>query len=347
MVYIIRNASVFGPYDRDTLGQMVRDGKILKCDTLTMDPEKRTATMNVGDYLKDQNLSVEPSHYGSISKQIRQIGSDLLLPKGLFSKKFWSADNRLLPLAFVGLTPLALTLLPFHGFLLFYIISLYFSLLWSVFFFYFFNTSQVDRKFTWRIFLFTQLLIFVIWGLNLNHLNPFYAAVDGNSSLSTLAGFVLGVGLTEEFVKSIPLLIILRLTKRPLIPRTLVFYGLISGVAFGVYEGVEYQMSVNSHLGYNEAYFSNILRLTSLPFFHAVLTGILGFFLSFAKIYPRFRKSLYALAYAVPILLHGLYDFFASNNSPLLSFCVCILTVVLLTYYLRNCTAIQERIKNY
>lgn len=348
MVYIIRNSKLFGPYSNDTLCQMVKDGKILNCDSLCFEPDVNSKCQSVGSYLKSIDSQVSPTHYSSVGQQLSMIGSDLLFPKGILKKDFWTADNKMIPLAFLGLTPLALSFLPFRGFVSFYALSLYFSILWGVCFYYFFKSSQVVMKYAVRIFLCTQLLLLVIWGLNLNNLNPFYAAINPNSSsLTTFAGFVLGVGLTEEFVKAIPLLVILHFTSRPLVPRTLVFYGLISGVAFGVYEGVSYQINVNSHLNYSDAYFSNILRLTSLPFFHAVLTAIAGFFLSFANIYPKFRRSLYLLAFSIPVVLHGSYDFFVSTGHSLISLCVCLLSVALLTYYLRKCNQLQSRVSGF
>lgn len=77
------------------------------------------------------------------------------------------------------------------------------------------------------------------------------------------------------------------LVKRPsqlLIPQTVVFYGMMSGLGFGIYEGVNYQMNLNRTQGIDQAYFLNIARLTSLPFLHAVWSGLVGYFISFAAL---------------------------------------------------------------
>ena len=107
---------------------------------------------------------------------------------------------------------------------------------------------------------------------------------------------------TEEFGKMVPLLIINRKSKEPLYPRTLVFYGLMSGIAFGVFEGVQYQVTFNTQLDYTSAFYSNIARLTSLPFLHAIWCAIAGYFVAFANLYPKYRRSLYFLALAIPAL---------------------------------------------
>ena len=143
----------------------------------------------------------------------------------------------------------------------------------------------------------------------------------------------------EELVKSIPLYIISSRAREPLFPQTLVFYGLISGIAFGVFEGVEYQLGVNAEMEYGESFFSNIARLTSLPFLHATWCGIAGYFIAFARLYPKYRLSLYFLALFIPASLHGLYDTFTATLGGI-GIILAILTglfgVIMLMTYLRK-----------
>lgn len=99
-----------------------------------------------------------------------------------------------------------------------------------------------DRKTTLSVFSLTQLCVFVVWDLTgLPKLNLFYLFTDVTFPLNVL-GFVFGVGVTEELAKMIPLLLISRKAKEPLIPQTMVFYGLMSGIAFGVFEGVNIRL---------------------------------------------------------------------------------------------------------
>ena len=157
-------------------------------------------------------------------------------------------------------------------------------------------------------------------------------------------GYVLGVGLTEEFVKMVPLLFLIRRAREPLLPQTLVYYGLMSGIAFGVFEGVEYQTTVNVQADYTTAFFLNVARLTSLPFLHALWCGICGYFVGFAHLYPRYRKSLYALALALPALLHGLYDSFA-GVAYLVSLGVAFASVLLLMTYLSKSNSFRDKLR--
>ena len=160
----------------------------------------------------------------------------------------------------------------------------------------------------------------------------------------SIVGYIAGVGLTEEFAKMIPLLILAWRAKEPLLPQTLVYYGLMSGIAFGVFEGVQYQTTVNAQADYTTSFVLNIARLTSLPFLHAIFCGICGYFTAFARLYPRYRRSLYVLALAIPATLHGLYDAFASVFYPL-AIAVAFFAVLMLMAYLRKSATFQARLK--
>lgn len=117
--------------------------------------------------------------------------------------------------------------------------------------------------------------MFIIFS-GLNRLNFFYLFTHFNFPLS-IVGYVFGVGITEEFTKMLPLLYLEKRSREPILAQTLVYYGLMAGIAFGVFEGVEYQTTVNINADYTSAFLLNIARLTSLPFMHAVWAGIAGY----------------------------------------------------------------------
>ena len=124
----------------------------------------------------------------------------------------------------------------------------------------------------------------------------------------------------------------------------MVFYGLMCGIAFGVYEGVEYQTEVNVNFEYSDAFFYNIMRLTSLPFFHAMCTGLAGYFISFAVLYPRYRRLLYFYALSMPAIMHGLYDTFC-GISTILAVLFAFAIALLLNYYQQNDKFVQSLLK--
>lgn len=121
----------------------------------------------------------------------------------------------------------------------------------------------------------------------------------------------------------------------------------MAGIAFGVYEGVGYQTSVNTQLDYTGAFFMNIARLTSLPFLHAIWCGIGGYFIAFANLYPKYRISLYFLSLAIPALLHGLYDTLCGYSVLIfIAVGVCFIAVLLLMTYLKQGVNYQSKLRN-
>ncbi len=343
MILIIRNGKKFGPYDEDTLKQYVEDGKILKCDK-AIDDIDMDNVITVKDYLKRKNIHVKIKTAGSIPTQIKTIGRDIIFPHEFFKKEILLSDKKFILLAAIGILPSIIGFIIQNEWLMFYCVSLYFSIIWSIFFYNFFKTSQVSWKATVTIFFLTQICIFLLWDLTgLIRINPFYSFENGNGLLTRLIFFVLGVGFSEEFVKAIPLFILIARAKEPLIPRTLVFYGLIAGLAFGVKEGVHYQLTVNNQLDYQYSFFANIARLTYLPFIHAVFTGIAGYYIAFGNLFPKYKKSLYVTAIAVPMILHGLYDTFCQHT--ILAIIFLIVPVILLMTYLRRTSDLKAKLR--
>lgn len=339
-VYVIRNNKRYGLYDEQSLLSYVNAGQILLHDKAIAVGESQEQTVKY--YLKRANLKVNRQDKGNILSQIKTIGSELLFPRTtLFSRQFLS-DQRFLILALVGLFPMLIMQIPLGGFFVFYEVSLYFSVIWGLFFYDCFKTPQVGLKTTLAVFFITQAFVFLAWGLGVPNVNPFYAFTESPFPMSVL-GYTLGVGITEELAKAVPLLIILYRAKEPLIPQTVVYYGLISGIAFGVWEGVQYQMTVNAEQEYTVSFYLNILRLTSLPFLHACWCGIAGYFLAFANLYPKYRKGLYVLAIAIPALIHGLYDSIA--DWPFVSLFMVFIGLMLLMVYLKQSVNYQSKLR--
>jgi RsiW-degrading membrane proteinase PrsW (M82 family) len=345
MYVIYRNNQQFGPYSIDVLSNYVEDGKILRCDKAS-DMSNLQELKTVGYFLKANNKHVKIKHIGSFSQQIKDIGRELIIPKGIFSPKVIRQDQRLLWLALLGLTPAFLiSFFSFIPVITFYVISLYFSLIWGLFFFYFFKTSQISTSKIIGLFFILQAFVFLLWDIleisSFPVINVLYAFTDSSYFIVRLTGYTLGVGLLEETVKVLPLLLTVKRAKEPYIPQSMVFYGLMSGIAFGVFEGVQYQMTINAELDYANAFFMNVARLTSLPFLHAIWSGIAGYFIAFANLYPKYRISLYFLAICIPAVIHGLYDTLGWSIAGLL---LTVTSVILLMSYLKQGVNYQSKL---
>lgn len=346
MYYIIRNGQDYGPYDIHGIASYVKTGQILKCDEAR---DAQSGEVNsVAYFLRRNNMQVRVENKGTILSQLKDIGAELIFPKKTIASKAWMKDKTLMTLALVGLAPTLLWVIPMFPWGVHYIIALYFSCIWGLFFYYLFKSDQVSLTTTLVLFFSEQIFIFLAWDLlGIHRLNLFYHLTDMVFPINMI-GYVLGVGVTEELAKMLPLLIIASITRKPLLPQTLVFYGLMSGIAFGVFEGVQYQLNVNAELEYTSSFLYNISRLTSLPFMHAIWCGIAGYFVSFAKLYPKYRISLYLLALAVPALLHGMYDSFVSTNDlfVIIALAVAFTGVILLMTYLKQGVNYQSKLRN-
>ena len=93
-----------------------------------------------------------------------------------------------------------------------------------------------------------------------------------------------GVAIIEELIKQIFVYYVIYKNRNVTLPRTAIFYGMIAGLSFGILEGYEYQLTVNKTFDVDNNYFLNIIRLTSLPFFHAIWAGIGAYFASLSFI---------------------------------------------------------------
>jgi len=344
MIYIIRNNQQYGPYEPNILKAYIEDGKILLFDKafVSNDPAK---VETAGFFLKQFGIRVKVAHKGGLISQINEIGQELIIPGDVFSRKEILKDKRLLILALLGLSPAFLIKFTWHPYFTFYTISLYFSVIWGLFFFYFFKTPQIKTKTTVALFFILQAFVFLVWDIfslpNWPLISILFSLTGSENIILRLFGYILGVGLCEELVKALPLFLILNKTKEPYIPQSMVFYGLMSGIAFGVFEGVQYQLTVNAELDYANAFFFNIARLTSLPFLHAIWAGIAGYFLAFAKLYPKYRLSLYFLAIGVPALIHGLYNVLGWSIPGLI---LTVISVILLMSYLKQGVNYQSKL---
>jgi RsiW-degrading membrane proteinase PrsW (M82 family) len=350
-IIVHRQGQDYGPYPVEVVLQHLSQGKLLSNDLA-----RETGTLGAsGRALQPLHKLLSISGFlpvrgkGAIAawRQARQdlhsFDPALLLPvRTMFSREPFR-EPRLLYLAAVGLLPAALlSLSPGIG-TAYWMIALYFSGLWSVFFYQCFKTPQVQRWTCLVCFFFTGC-VSIPPLLLIQEIAPWihlYAMAGSGNLIDRAVGMFLAVGPNEEICKAA---ILFWLVSRPgifLIPQTMVFYGMMSGLGFGIYEGVHYQQGVNRSQGVDMAYLLNVARLTSLPFLHAIWTGLAGYFIAFAALYPNRRYGLWIVAIALPAVLHASYDTFGWS---LLGIGSAFLSVVLLMIYLSKTIQWQRRL---
>jgi RsiW-degrading membrane proteinase PrsW (M82 family) len=140
----------------------------------------------------------------------------------------------------------------------------------------------------------------------------YYAAEDpSNGFAASFFGYTFGVGLCEELVKAIPLIVLVNNLPERATWRTACLWGIASGVGFGVAEGIMYSSRYYNGIGGGEIY---VVRFVSCVALHAcwaacVAIPLFGFRGEIANA-PHLGSTLgTAICLAAPcIILHGLYD---------------------------------------
>jgi len=280
---------------------------------------------------------------------LRTMLPHLTLPLEELKTFRWLDNRKALAIAGIGLLPLIIYAAFGGGTQIgnaFWAMALYFSMLWALFFYFVFPTPEARFSIASLCFFVTGLVSISIL-LQLYRVWPLSALFQwtrpsSNSFLLQWLGYVFGVGVPEELCKALVLLFVAKRFK-PLPPQAMLFYGLMAGLGFGIYEGVSYQTSHNFRFAIDAAgnrdsttfaaeyYLLNLVRLTTLPFLHAIWTGMAGYFIGFAAQFPNRKRGLLIVAIGVPALLHGSYNAFGSAALGLL---IALVSVLALNLYL-------------
>jgi RsiW-degrading membrane proteinase PrsW (M82 family) len=127
----------------------------------------------------------------------------------------------------------------------------------------------------------------------------------------------------------------------------MLYYGLMAGLGFGIYEGVNYQERINPLIssGYGDYYIFNVVRLTALPFIHAIWTAIAGYFIGYAYQFPERKRGLVIIAIVMPSFLHGTYNA-VSMHSTVSSLGVALVSVFALNLYLAKSRDFEQVLKD-
>jgi RsiW-degrading membrane proteinase PrsW (M82 family) len=135
-----------------------------------------------------------------------------------------------------------------------------------------------------------------------------------DASTDTVLSSIVTVGLPEELAKALAVLLCLRVGRTRWAPRTYLYAGALSGLAFGAAEAVTYTVAYTSHLDLAEGGLAvSVWRLVSDGLFHACMAGIVAFFIGLSAWYRAVRLQLIGFGLVVAGVLHGLYDHWASS----------------------------------
>ena len=346
-VLIKRNEQTFGPYPTSALQLYLENGSLLPLDLARLETEPDTQWRSLAQLMRQHGIDSPvlsgASRPAQVLDQLRSLDPGLLFPWRDLRSGRWLKDQRVLMFVSVGMLPVLLVCLSPSVEVVYWCIGLYFAAVWAMFFYQMFRTPEVSPK--------TAALCFVATSLGaipavlvVQQVPPFsllYGIAHSPNVLARFAGMFFGVGLVEEMCKAAVVYYVASRPGRVLLPQTVVLYGLISGLGFGSVEGVLYQQGLNREAPADVGYFLNILRLTSLPFMHAVWTGISAYFISFSMVVPRKRIGLRVVAILIPALFHGAYNTAGPN---LVGLGVATVSVLFLMSYLSSCKELKAHL---
>jgi RsiW-degrading membrane proteinase PrsW (M82 family) len=280
--------------------------------------------------------------------------SRLYDPQTLGSKTAWV-------LLVFGLGPLLLGTLVEDALLRVRLFNFGCGALWTVFFAAAFKTARQSLRLGVVVFFATGIfgILFVSVLQNVPPLSWLYLLIAPERPFPLrLVAYVWGVGLLEEVGKGLILLLLARALGGLADAADGVWYGLMSGLGFGVYEAVAYTEWVNPHeanvlsmatgsptVGLYAYFITSVVRTVSLPLLHAVWTAIVGYFVGLSFSARRKTNSVLLIGLLIATVLHGLYDAFLSAGMGLVAFLIAALTLLLFLSYRRNADRVVAEVR--
>ncbi|MCU0525981.1 MAG: PrsW family glutamic-type intramembrane protease [Elainella sp. Prado103] len=272
---------------------------------------------------------------------LRTFQLDSIFPyREVFSADLYRS-NVVRLLLFLGLFPLVINLLSRQASLdqIAWLIGIYSASIWGVVLYNLIQPVQFSWRNTLKCILFTTVIGIPLL-LFFQQVPPFrtlYHAINAGP-LFRLVGFILGVGVLEEICKALPIYFLLARPRKLADPLSGAFYGAMSGLGFAIAEGVAYSFRYAAGLSRGQLDLSsymaaNTIRFVSLPLFHAMLAGIVGYFIGLAVINPSRRGAIVFIGILISATLHGLYNTFAGGLTGLI---IVGFTILLFVIYLRR-----------
>lgn len=342
MFYIQRNNREFGPFPSEKVKQLYKDGFILKKDQIRHSETEKYITIK--EFLTINNLSLDQD-----SEKAQDIFKNILKLSPSFLR-FWDylrsgmqSDKVLIIIIAIVITPLISIYFIQLPIIVYCIYGLYFASIWSLILYKTIATDQVIFNKIIIVFIGTiivsEILISIIHSTSAG---KFMSAISESKNIFLkFSAIFFGIALIEELCKQIFVYWTINSNNFITSTRTAIFYGMIAGIAFGIFEGIEYQLGLNKVMEIDENYFFNIIRLTSLPFFHAIWAGLGGYLISLSFILIKFKYTFRIIALLVPSSFHALYNTFGLT---MVGIGTIIVSFLLLMIYLTTSDLIHNQI---
>ena len=235
----------------------------------------------------------------------------------------------------------AYTVLPFYQSSpdrqdLFLFLMIYFALAWAACFYAFIAKGRTSFWIGIATAVFTRFVS--RWFghlLKYTILAPFYRINDSPTEILKFIGILGSYGFNEELLKILPVLILAFVLKRLKTPIDGMFYGAMSGLSFGAWEGFTYLEDPSK----GEVLIVALVRITSGLFMHAAYTAIAGYFVAQAATTRR-RVALCAIGIGLATILHTCFDFAINSHGPAI---VVVVFLLFIAYASRSQEIAEQR----
>ena len=344
MFYIKRNTKEFGPFNAENVKAACISGNILLRDLIPL--EKTQKYITVAEFIELNNIQIQQTE-----ERLGDVFLNIFKLQSVFINPFKYLNSSVKENAIIYIL-LAIVLIPILALftsgipmLSYSIYGVYFASIWALILYKIIATKQTDL----RIVLIISTATVIVSGIliTLFHQSSIWSVfknlIDSNNLIFKFFAMLFGVAVIEEALKQVFVYVILIRDKKVILPRTAILYGMIAGLSFGIFEGIEYQMTINKTFTMDVNYFTNIIRLTSLPFFHAIWAGIGAYFISLSFIELKYKYSFRLMGLFIPALLHALYNTFGLN---VFGIAIVILSTILLTVYLTKSDMVGKQLNN-
>jgi RsiW-degrading membrane proteinase PrsW (M82 family) len=169
----------------------------------------------------------------------------------------------------------------------------------------------------------------------------YHAALDPRTNFFiSCMGFTFGVGMCEELVKALPLLVHYRNHESAHLSwRAACLIGLISGVGFGVSEAITYSSDFYNGILGGETY---LVRFISCVALHAAWSGAAAIFIYKHQNLLQAAESVWGvmgdsvMLVSAPMVLHGLYDTLLKKDYHVLGLVTALLSFLWLAWQIET-----------
>jgi len=344
MFYIKRNTKEYGPFNADKVKAACNSGNIILRDLIRHENTQKYIT--IAEFLKLNNIQIQQTE-----ERLSDVFLNIFKLQPVFINPFKYLNSSVKENAIIYIL-LSIVLIPMLALytaeipiLSYSIYGVYFASIWAIILYKIIATKQTDLKIILTISITTILAS--IFSIVLFHQTSIWSVCEkfiySNNLIFKFFAMLFGVAIIEEALKQVFVYVILIRDKKVILPRTTILYGMIAGLSFGIFEGIEYQMNLNKSFSVDVNYFTNIIRLTSLPFFHAIWAGIGAYFISLSFIELKYKYSFRLMGLFIPALLHALYNTFGLN---VFGVAIVILSTILLTVYLTKSDMVGKQLNN-